>query len=197
MCQTAAHFLKSHTATQHQALEDVVLARLHALHTVADYAHLLQQFYGYYHPLEERIAQRLDDRDLPDLAKRRNARLILEDVTFSNAHTSLLPLATELPLLATKAAAWGALYVLEGSTLGGRYITKLLLKNDALNLTEKQVRFFNGYGAETGAMWRRFVECLDEQGTAARAQNEMAAAANETFSLFKIWLLEYDNQTEP
>jgi heme oxygenase (biliverdin-IX-beta and delta-forming) len=188
LCLSAAHYLKNHTSAQHQALESLVLPRLQSLKSLADYTQLLLKFYGYYKPVEDGIAAHLDVTDLPDLPQRRNARLILEDLTFSNPHTQDIPLASTLPTITNKAEAFGALYVLEGSTLGGRGITKLLLKNNALNLGEHQVRFFNGYGAATGPMWISFIERLNAYGNNETVLQQMAAAANETFYYFKIWL---------
>jgi heme oxygenase (biliverdin-IX-beta and delta-forming) len=81
------------------------------------------------------------------------------------------------------------LYVLEGSTLGGRGITRMLLKQcGALSL--HHVTFFNSYGEKTGPMWLRFQEALNgldytESETAATVQ-----AANDTFLNFKRWIEE-------
>jgi heme oxygenase (biliverdin-IX-beta and delta-forming) len=188
LCRSAAHYLKSHTAAQHQALEALVLPRLQSLESLADYTQLLLQFYGYYKPVEEMIARHLDATDLPDLTQRRNARLILEDLTFSNAHIQTITVASTLPTITNKTEAFGALYVLEGSTLGGRGITKLLLKNKSLNVGNDQVRFFNGYGAATGTMWTSFIERLNAHGNNEAVLQQMAAAANETFYYFKSWL---------
>jgi heme oxygenase len=187
---TTAQHLKHHTSQQHQALEDVVLPQLHRLHSVTDYNHLLQRFYGYYKPVEFLIEQQIDEQQLPDIKQRRKADLILHDLTFSNAHATNLPLATKLPQLHNSIQAFGALYVLEGSTLGGRGITKLLLKNTALHLQPAQVQFFNGYGAVTGSRWMAFLERLNAIGESSSVQVQLTVAANETFSLFKKWLLE-------
>lgn len=186
--RSAAQFLKAHTAARHEALEALVLPRLQSLGSFADYTKLLMQFYGYYKPVEDRIAAQLNAIDLPDVAQRRNARLILDDLTFSNVHIQDIPVASSLPNIKNKPDAFGALYVLEGSTLGGRGITKLLLKNPALKLQEQQVQFFNGYGAATGAMWTVFIERLNAYGTNEPVLQQMATAANETFYHFKIWL---------
>lgn len=189
---TAAQQLKHHTSQQHEALERIVLPQLQALQAPADYMHFLKQFYGYFKPVEQLIEQQLDEQLLPDIQERRKADSILQDLTFSKAHIQDLPLATTLPEVKNKYQAFGAMYVLEGSTLGGRAITKMLLKNTSLNLQPSQVHFFNGYGSQTCSRWTAFLEILNAVSQTASAQQQMIAAANETFLFFKTWLLKND-----
>lgn len=186
--QTAATFLKHHTAFAHQNLENIVLPRLQAMHSLPDYISLLKQFYGYFKPVEQQIEAWINNDILPDIQQRRKADLILHDLTFSKAHSVHLPLAARVPQLTNVRQAFGALYVLEGSTLGSRGITRTLLKNERLHLHEDQVRFFSGYGAETGPMWLAFLEKLNRYGDSDTALTEMTTAANETFTLFQHWL---------
>ncbi|RYY93360.1 MAG: hypothetical protein EOO11_19855, partial [Chitinophagaceae bacterium] len=78
------------------------------------------------------------------------------------------------------------LYVLEGSTLGGRFIVKMIAA--ALpGLPEGALRFFRGYGAETGPMWLTFQAAL---GTWAerRQPAPIVDAANLTFETFDAWI---------
>ncbi len=69
--------------------------------------------------------------------------------------------APALPLRALPvgdaAAALGALYVMEGATLGGRVILRGLAVDAA---TRARLGFLDPYGAASGAMWRRFCEIL-------------------------------------
>ena len=64
-------------------------------------------------------------------------------------------MSSYLPGIENEVQAQGALYVLEGSTLGGRGITKMLLRQCPW-LTLQKLTFFNGYGAGTGPMWLSF-----------------------------------------
>jgi heme oxygenase len=186
--ETAAQLLKLHTARHHLALEETVLPILHSLRSPAEYIGFLTKFYGYFKPVEDRILQHIDSRILPDISERRKAGWILEDLTFSNAHTGALPLATVLPGIENTAMAFGALYVLEGSTLGGRGITRLLLKNEHLRLQPRQLRFFSGYGEETGPKWTGFLQTLNRHGQSEAAAQTMITTANETFLYFEKWL---------
>lgn len=124
---------------------------------------------------------------LPDLPQRRKAAFILQDLTSVKEPADSLPQAADFPLLASEAAALGALYVLEGSTLGGRAITKMILKNLPC-LTLANLQFFNGYGENTGLMWTRFQQSLNTFALNPEGEADMVAAANETFLKFGWWI---------
>ena len=65
-----------------------------------------------------------------------------------------------LPVLATSARAWGSIYVMEGSALGGQVITRSLA---AEGLSPgRGAAYFHGWGAATGAMWHEARRLLDE-----------------------------------
>ena len=81
-------------------------------------------------------------------------------------------------------AAFGAIYVVEGSTLGARIISR---HADALGIThERGGSFLHGYGDQTGAMWKRtaasitsyIVECPDDEAS-------LLTGARATFALFE------------
>ena len=186
--ESVATLLKKNTTEQHLALEAVVEPQLQALKSKEDYAAFLKRFYGYFKPVESLIEKYINATVLPDIAQRRKAGLIVQDLTFSNTHIEALPLATQLPEISNTVEAFGALYVLEGSTLGGRGITRLLLKNEALQLQPAEVRFFNGYGEQTGAMWTSFLKSLNQFTNNPTAVQQQIATANDTFAFFKIWL---------
>jgi heme oxygenase (biliverdin-IX-beta and delta-forming) len=97
---------------------------------------------------------------LPDIRRRRKASFLLDDLACLGFSTDQLPLSNFLPMIESEPEAWGALYVLEGSTPGGRGITKMLLKQ-CPTLTLHDIKFFNGYSDETGPMWVRFQKALN------------------------------------
>lgn len=80
----------------------------------------------------------------------------------------------------------GAMYVLEGSTLGGQYIAHHV--EAALDLRPGEGdRFFRGYGQETMPKWREFQQVLlavpDAQGDA------VIDAAKGMFGIFRTWMM--------
>lgn len=61
------------------------------------------------------------------------------------------------PVPGGRAEALGMLYVLEGSTLGGRMILRTLA---ARGVADPALGFLDPYGTETGARWRDFLAVL-------------------------------------
>ena len=59
----------------------------------------------------------------------------------------------------TTAFALGILYVVEGSSLGGRFILKNLETIPGLD-NGKGVSYFTGYGNKTGSQWKNFLNFL-------------------------------------
>lgn len=85
------------------------------------------------------------------------------------------------------AQALGALYVLEGATLGGRIIYRRVA--DALGVTpERGAAYFQGYGEDTGARWKAFgsaaTRFADETGEGARVVEGAVAC----FAALEAWL---------
>lgn len=84
-----------------------------------------------------------------------------------------------VPTLPNAAAAWGSVYVLEGSALGGQLITR--------NLAEAGLRpdagaaYFHGWGEATGSMWHDFRELLAAQLAEPAALAAACDAACRTF----------------
>jgi heme oxygenase len=86
------------------------------------------------------------------------------------------------PALDGEAAVWGAAYVLEGSRLGGR-----VLSRTAAASADPRVRAANNYltHGQGGALWPVFLARLDAS-PAVRAQPEAAlAAARLAFRAFR------------
>lgn len=181
-----AERLKQATHEQHQKSEALLGPRLASIASYEDYAAILRMFYGYFEPLSHRIASLVTPAQLPDIAERRTAARILHDLAAIGFPANDPELCDELPALQSIPQAVGALYVLEGSTLGGRMITKMLQKNPHVSLTPESLGFFEGYGAETGNKWRGFQSLVNQfEGSDADALIE---SANQTFQCFGNWI---------
>lgn len=184
---SVASLLKTETAQHHAETENYLVPHLQQIQSTTDYAAILGMFYGFFKPLEEQIADIISPDILPDISKRNKAHLAEEDLKIVNTAPAgeQLPVAKSLPSINNLRQAFGALYVLEGSTLGGRYIAKMLAKSPA-NLPTAAMSFFEGYGEATGPMWLAFQQKLNE--FTGEDTPEIIAAANETFIKMKAWM---------
>lgn len=182
--------LKAATGAEHARLEaQVDLARLVA--SPESYHALLQRFYGFYLPLEQRLAAFAWQTVAFDLAPRRKTPLLVQDLLClgeTAATLTQLPRCAELPELGDQAAACGCLYVLEGATLGGQFITRHLRRTLGLQPTNGAA-FFYSYGDQVGPMWKNFgafvnAYALSHPGSAAT----IIRAACTTFHTLGAWL---------
>jgi heme oxygenase len=64
------------------------------------------------------------------------------------------------PAPRNRAVALGMLYVLEGSTLGGRLILATLAER---GVVDPKLAFLDPYGAQTGTRWRGFLAVLERE----------------------------------
>jgi heme oxygenase len=81
--------------------------------------------------------------------------------------------------------ALGSLYVMEGSTLGGRLISRAL--SELSWLPPGGVVYFNPYGSRTATMWRNFQDELAAHSSPA-ADPLIEASALDTFAVLHDWL---------
>lgn len=96
-----------------------------------------------------------------------------------------LPVLTGLPDLGTPERRVGALYVVEGSALGGRVLAQAL--RPLLGEGPAGRSFFLGVGGPPGA-WRACQEQMEQLTTSPAARQEIIDAARATFSAFEAWL---------
>ena len=176
--------LRQETQTDHQGVEGAV-PLMHEGLTTEQYVRVLKQIYGVVAAWEERAAETGPQWLQPALFARRRARLLESDlawfgVTERDESRPTLPEMNDLPGLL------GAMYVMEGSTLGGQYIARHVAT--ALQLSEGQGNsYFRGSGDQTGSMWKEFCEMLklripDEQTDA------VVVSAKAMFRTFGMWM---------
>lgn len=125
--------------------------------TPAKYLQTLQRFYSIYGPLENEVAA-ATTRSLyaDEAASRQKVQWLIDDLLalgMTLDEIARIPPA-DAPAFASPAQAIGAMYVMEGATLGGQHITKRLQRD----LPDLPRRFFSAYGDDTGRMWNTFRE---------------------------------------
>jgi heme oxygenase len=160
---------------------------MRALHTKEEYTDLLNLFSTYFGALEEKINQYIGASQLPDYLERRKTERLLNDIRLLGGTPANTIEDGDVPRIENQLQAFGALYVIEGSTLGGVMISKMIRKQ--LGLQDGQgLSFFDGYGTETEAMWSRFKEVLDRQVSTEAEAQVLLDAADDTFLKFKQWI---------
>lgn len=177
--------LKQQTKSNHQQLEKVLVSKLRAMRSTDDYAGVLKLFYGYFGGLEGEINKVIDTSLLPDSAERRKTQSLADDLEFLGASVPEKADGDALPVLNSHLQALGALYVIEGSTLGGKIISQMVQKQ--LGLTDGGVSFFTSYGDRTEQMWENFKNALDYQAVNPEQEAVVITAANQTFLKFGEW----------
>ncbi len=104
------------------------------------------------------------------------------------AEVAALPECPILPPIDGLPAALGMMYVLEGSTLGGRYITRAVGANLGLRPGDG-CSYFASYGDRVGPMWKEFGRTLEAFAAAhPAAEGRVVAAAAATFAAFERWV---------
>jgi heme oxygenase len=174
--------LKESTHPSHQALEKKMVSMIRKIRTRNDYVTFLKLMYGYYSALEKRVQEYVSDLEI---GKRRKAERLLEDISYFEA-TASPDVCKELPPITSHAEALGAMYVMEGSTMGGEIIARMIEGQAGIN-GPSGFSFFNGYGDDTGRMWEEFKVFLNRPFDEMEKLN-LILTANRTFITFYNWI---------
>ncbi|MGV8877827.1 MAG: biliverdin-producing heme oxygenase [Sphingobacteriaceae bacterium] len=179
--------LKEETHANHLQVEKLLIGLLRSIDNTNAYIKLLQIFYGYFGALEDKINQHIGVAQLADHSKRRKSESIIEDIKDLGGLAPEKAKDSDLPEIANHLQALGALYVIEGSTLGGKLIAKMLSKQ--LDIKDSNgLSFFSGYADKTDEMWEGFKHALNNEAQDSTAAALIIHAADETFVKFKLWI---------
>ncbi|WP_339420665.1 MULTISPECIES: biliverdin-producing heme oxygenase [unclassified Pseudomonas] len=154
------------------------------------YQRLLQAYYGFYGPMEAALYECDLIPEGFDQGLRTKTPTLLNDLNalgLDEQAIDALPRCAKLPTLDTPAACLGALYVLEGATLGGQVLRREMAQRLHVN-ADNGGAFLDVYGAETGRRWKDFLDYLGRLPLDARAKQRAVDAARSTFSCFEQWL---------
>ena len=166
---------------EHSGLAAVAAGRIDA----AGYRRLLLRLYGFYLPFE--AAAGLDPLRSGWLA---SDLAVLDTPQWQFAEAGF---CSALPRLDSAEAVLGAMYVVEGSALGGRGLARHLADlTGAGSLAGR--RFFASDGADTGRAWRAFADRLRLVPHNPAIQRTVVAAAVATFCCFETWLNGWEAQ---
>jgi heme oxygenase (biliverdin-IX-beta and delta-forming) len=181
--------LKLETAAEHAAIEAATRIMRPDI-GVPDYRGYLERTYGFYQPVEQMLehmgvwpALELDG------AARVKLPLLGRDLTELGGDPSALPICAAPPQLAGLPEAVGCAYVLEGSTLGGRVISRHVQTRLGPQVPH---RFLDAYGADIGERWQAFRAALRWFADSRETENRVITGARQTFESFTRWLTPLD-----
>lgn len=182
--------LRSATRPLHDQLEQSLDIQ-RRLNSFSDYQNLLRRFYGFYEPLERRLARVAGYETIPfDPRPRFKAQKLHADLMalgLSNEEITAIPQCDQLPNVDGPAQAMGCWYVLEGATLGGQMIRRHLESRLGLDVNSGG-NFFYSYGREVGPMWNAFCILLNQSAFPPSDELRAVTSAVETFGSFGDWL---------
>jgi len=162
-----------HVIDHHPLLAPLVRPDLSLEH----YGRVLRTFLWVYTPLQDALTRRIEQIGHGfELADR--VGWLQEDFASLGLGGELPPDPWQVPAMDSTEKLVGALYVVEGSTLGGQVIARQI--SASLGLTAQHgARFFNGWGEQTETRWSSFWRYADEICRAA--DHPAAAVAAVTF----------------
>lgn len=169
--------LRLATAAAHTRIESVL--GLEAPFPLHHYVRVLQGFDSFLTAWEPALALALPATLQPWFDRRRRGPLVARDLASLRA-PRISRSAVAMPALDSTAAAFGSLYVMEGSALGGQVIAQRVHRWHGMG-PHDGAAYFTGWGKRTGPMWREFRELLACEVTDATARQAACAGAIATF----------------
>lgn len=175
--------LKSETRTDHENTEAISGAEAIMNHSISQEAYfnlLLKNLYAY-KEVEAKIkpyaSGEIVDKIhfLPPISK-----WILKDL--KDALTQV-HLESDIPF-ANKFEAIGAIYVLEGSLLGGAVIAKHVAECENLNSLGEQS--FYSKEKKRISRWRKFMKVMNEEEFSEREKDDIIKGAKKAFNIFEF-----------
>ena len=168
---------------EHEAVEGAVPLMDAGLDR-ARYIAVLQRMHGVVKSWEEFALRAAPPFLLPMVVERRRLRLLELDLRVLGA---VVPAGDgpALPGWGSSAELLGALYVMEGSRLGGQMIARHV--EELLGFAPGEgSAYFRGFGDRTGVMWKELVQMLT--GLPESEEEVVIRAAREMFGVFGAWM---------
>ncbi len=194
--------LKTKTLEEHEGLE-AASRIMRADFTFDDNQSILEKWFVFYATFEDMLDE--TETRYPEIFEfmkdRRKVLTLQQDLESMRKSVSLeTDEAADVrrfltARFANRESLWGALYVLEGSTLGAQFITKHLTSHFSIQ-DERGVQFYKGYGEATGRRWKEFVQKLEELDLSTEEIEIGVDSARKMFRFFGHFL-ERKNPISP
>lgn len=192
---SASNLLKTETSDLHATVEQSI-DWSHWLGTVPQYGQFLLRMISFLPEVDQRCDEVLgtsdawftdrrraswaaaDLRDLQSSQQLDNRNAIdIDTVVDRSSHADQFVWVDDAPTAA------GVLYVLEGSTMGGKQLCHLVRAGFPAD-TQVPLRYLSGYGDQTGRHWQVVKAWLDRILVAADDQTKAVEAAKRMFVVF-------------
>ena len=180
--------LKAATKHQHDYLESISHTKKIADNslTMEEYRHILLSNYYFHETFEKAVDSILTDSQKAELnwEARKKTHLLRADLETIGTDPFLLRegVFPALPMN-TLEEVLGAMYVTEGSTLGGAVIVRHLRQNPNL-ASAREFKFYGCYGEQIGAMWGQYAMYVASHATTPQAEEIIVKAGVDTFEHF-------------
>ncbi len=177
-------YLRRHTESEHQLLEKQFLGILKKVGTVNEYTAFLKRIASFLIPLETLIHQQPLKSLVPDINSRKRTADLIRDIQHFDPAWALAEKAP-LPIINNPLEAMGALYVLEGSTMGGPIIAGIIRKQTGIG---SGLSYFENYQENRKQMWVLFCDWLND--ASLNPHHEIiSTAAISCFNSYRDWLI--------
>lgn len=157
-----SEYLKQNTAAYHDAAEKLFNSEkiFNKTFTLEDYKKIIRTNYLMLLHSEDKIFNSLSEKYTEKLQLNQRKKLPLIEKDLESLSLESQPQNHTLEF-SNEHEALGAMYVIEGSTLGGNVIAKQLSKTEGFD--NVSFNFFGCYQENTGHMWKSFKEVLDTE----------------------------------
>lgn len=189
---TLAARLKTATAPAHRRLEATVDVMRPDL-TAGQYLACLERFHGFIAPWENAVRAAMPPTLGCLFAGRFKGEWLERDIAFLGGAEAVPCACVDLPQLSGAARLLGSAYVIEGSSLGAKFIAAHVGRRLGFD-ADRGCRYFTGYGPDTGRMWHAFLDAMT--AAAPSEHDDVIDAAAQTFDCLQRWFARGGVQTE-
>jgi len=185
-------YLKESTNERHLQIRAGALAQkiMDGELTLDEYQILILANYWFHGYLEAVITKVLSPDQLIALEydKRAKASYAEEELIALGISPSAIPEALNPPVFEDYPEALGALYVTEGTAIGGALIRKQLLQHEIIT-EHALLKFYGCYGKALAPLWKSFVHFMNHQKVTAE---NVLNGAKKTFRFYEQCLAHAD-----
>lgn len=175
--------LRAATRSHHERL-DAGLSFPEALASRTGRRRMAGRFYGWQAGVERALGDLLSDIEGLELETRLRAAGFDADLRALELDMAGLPICP-VPAVRTPGEAMGLLYVVEGSTLGGKVIRQRVRAGGG---DLEGLGFLDPYGVRTGEMWRAFLGVLEREACSDGVRGDVVRGGVMGFEQAELWL---------